>query len=102
MSSTSTQIIPWPSVRCVCAGDPSQMGFKQGQVMQDSIFNARESLHELDAFRLEQPAWMPYPAFRFLAELKAKAALTRGLARSNPAMLARLDAIAVGSGLPFR
>ena len=78
------------------------MGYKQGQALGTKIAGVRRCLRDLEAFRFEQPRWMPYPLFLRLAEAKCEKALAPALQRAKPSMLARLQGIAAGSGLPLR
>ncbi len=78
------------------------MGLTQGTRLREKILGTRESLRRLEALRLEQPWWLPYPLFLKLAERKTERSFVAALRQSNPAMLARLEGIAEGSGLPLR
>ncbi len=78
------------------------MGLTQGSELRQKILGTHQSLRNLEAFRLEQPGWLPYPWFLKLAERKAEKALVAALRQSNPAMLARMQGIAEGAGLPRR
>ncbi len=78
------------------------MGLTQGTELREKILGTYHSLRDLEAFRFEQPSWLPYPFFLGLAEHKCENALVPALRRSDPAMLARLQGIAEGAGLPLR
>ena len=54
-------------------------------------------LQRLEAFRLRQPWWLPYAAFRRLAD-KATDSLVESLEEHDPAMLVRLRGLTEGSG----
>src|SRR6185295_14223029 len=69
--------------------------------LQQKILGAWRSLSELEAFRLTQPALLPYAQFLTFAEQYAANALVPALERSSPEMLARLEGIAAGAGLPL-
>ncbi len=75
------------------------MGLTQGAELRDGILELHESLRNLDAFRLAQPWWLPYPLFLKLAEHKTQKALVPALRCSVPAMLARMEGIAESAGL---
>ena len=90
-----------PRVECRCSGDPREMGLAQGTQLREKILGAHQMLRDLEALRLEQPWWLPYPFFLKVAERKAEQALVPALQRANPAMLARLQGIADGAGLPL-
>ena len=77
------------------------MGLTQGTELREKILGTYQSLRNLEALRLEQPWWLPYPWFLKLAERKAEKFLVPALRQSNPAMLARLQGIAEGAGLPL-
>jgi hypothetical protein len=74
------------------------MGFAQGQAARLQIGEARRMLQRLEAFRLHQPWWLPYAAFRRLAERKAADSLVESLAHHDREMLDRIRGIAEGSG----
>jgi hypothetical protein len=78
------------------------MGLTQGTALREKILGAHQTLRNLEALRLEQPWWLPYPLFLSLAERKSEKALVPALRQSNPAMLARMQGIAEGAGLPPR
>ena len=78
------------------------MGLTQGTALREKILGARQALRNLEALRLEQPWWLPYPLFLSQAERKSEKALVPALRQSNPAMLARMQGIAEGAGLPLR
>jgi hypothetical protein len=92
------QVEARPSIACLCAGDAREMGIAQGKALSAKIAATRRVLRDLDAFRLEQPKWLPYPVFLKLAETKSSRALEPALRRLDPGMLARLEGIAEGSG----
>jgi len=77
------------------------MGLTQGTELRQKILGTHQSLRDLEAFRLEQPGWLPYPLFLKLAERKVEKALVPALRQSNSAMLARMQGIAKGAGLPL-
>lgn len=81
----------------VCKGSPREMGLAQGQGLRTRIFQARDILARLEAFRQQQPAWMPYRLYRWLAEKKSAGYLNRSL--QNHELQERLAGIADGSGV---
>jgi predicted choloylglycine hydrolase len=83
----------------VCAGSPHDIGAAQGQAVSDRIWGARRALARLEAFRLEQPRWMPYLLFRRLAERKADRLLASALRRDYPEMAERLSGLVVGAAM---
>ena len=72
MSPTSDDFPREPVIDVVCAGTPFEMGREQGTKLRGRILAALDSVAELEAFRLQQPRWMPFVVFRRLAEHKAK------------------------------
>ena len=102
MNSPTPQKFAPPRVECRCSGDPREMGLTQGTALREKIREAHKSLRKLEALRLEQPSWLPYPLFLNLAERKSEKALVPALGQSNPAMLTRMQGIAEGAGLPLR
>jgi predicted choloylglycine hydrolase len=90
-------------VESICHGSPRQMGLSQGAAMQDKIRAARDDvLIDLEAFRLQQPWWMPFEAYRWLAEQKAFLLLTNTVRRDYPAMKQRLAGLAEGAGVSLK
>src|SRR5512140_3577976 len=79
-----------PAIECRCAGDPHEMGVIQGEALRSKIVGLRKRMRELEAFRLDQPGWMPYALYLRLVEKKVAEALVPALRNSQPAMLARL------------
>ena len=93
---------PSPCINCRCAGDWREMGLAQGTALKEQIVGTYGGLRELQALRLEQPWWLPYPLFLRFAGQKSEAAFVPALRQSDPAMLARLEGIAEGCGLQMR
>ena len=91
-----------PSVACRCVGEPYEMGFEQGCALRQKIREVRHCLADLEAFRGEQPRWLPYPLFLRLAEARCANSLVPALHRLSPPTLARLRGISTGSGVPLR
>jgi hypothetical protein len=91
-----------PFVECRCEGEAHEMGLHQGRALRQKIRKLRLCLRQLEAFRAEQPLWLPYPLFLRLAEARCAKALLPALNRVSPPMLARLQGLAAGSGLPLR
>ena len=93
---------PVPKLDVVCAGAALEMGHAQGTALRARIQSARHELRHLEAFRLEQPRWMPYSCFRALAERKVSRLVTPGVIAAFPEMHARLQGIADGAGISLR
>ncbi len=91
-----------PAIECRCAGEYREMGEAQGEALKSKIIGSHRALRLLEAFRLEQPWWLPYPLYRKLIEKKIADVLLPALRQLQPAMLARLEGIAAGAGLPLR
>ena len=86
-------------VEVICQGSPREMGLAQGAGVRNKIHAAREALTRLEAFRLQQPWWLPYRVYRWLADYKA----SRFLAHcDNPEMIQRLAGIAEGAGISLK
>lgn len=85
-------------VEAVCRGTPFEMGLAQGAALADKIAQVRKLLPQLEAFRLQQPPWMPYGLFAWLAERRATQMVGRSVARSYPEFGQRLLGISHGSG----
>src|SRR5262245_30621943 len=89
-------------VEVICEGAPHEMGLAQGVSAKNKIQGARLALANLEAFRLQQPWWLPYSIYRWLAEGKAARFLAAPLARDHPGIKDRLAGIAEGSGTSLR
>lgn len=85
--------------KIVCAGDPAAMGFAQGASEKNRIRDASHAIAQLEPFRLQQPVWLPYRAYRWLAKRRAKSLIEKPLAQEYPAMRERLLGIAAGAGV---
>ena len=72
---------PRPSIEAVCSGDPRALGIAQGRALRTKIAGAHRSLRGLEAFRLEQPWYLPYGIFLRIAEWKAMKALAEPVRR---------------------
>jgi len=76
------------------------MGLAQGTTLQSKIRAARQDvLSQLEAFRLQQPKYLPYRLYRWMAEHRAGELVARSLSRDYPAMMERLHGLAQGAGL---
>lgn len=80
-----------------CAGSPREMGLAQGVGAANKIRGARRVLTKLEAFRLQQPRWLPYRLYRWHAGRRARRLLADPLARDYPAMRQCLEGIAEGA-----
>ncbi len=86
-------------IEVVCRGSAKTMGAAQGAALRRKICAALEVLSQLEAFRLQKAWCLPYWAYRWLAERKARRLLAGPLARDYPAMSQRLAGIAAGAGV---
>jgi len=94
---------PQPAVVPInCEGSAFEMGFAQGVAAKQQIHSARSALENLEAFRLQQPCWLPYRVYRWLADQKASRFLASPLARDYPTMNERCAGIAQGSGMSLK
>ncbi len=91
-----------PQIDTVCRGNATERGFAQGQAMAKTIRESAEAIHELEAFRLQSPRWLPYGAFVKLADYRAERALRTGLTSGLPDAWARMQAISQASGISLR
>ena len=79
------------------------MGFAQGRAVKNEIQQARTNVVDnLEAFRLQQPFWLPYKLYRLTAEYKAQRYLKHALQHDYPPFAERLAGIANGAGMPLR
>ncbi|HEY2883521.1 MAG TPA: C45 family peptidase [Pirellulales bacterium] len=90
-----------PKLDVTCSGAPYEMGFAQGAALRERIQLGRRELSKLEAFRNEQPWWMPYPVFLAYAERKVAGLVRPGVAAAFPEMQQRLEGIAAGAAVPL-
>ncbi|MBI4347447.1 MAG: hypothetical protein HY553_11370 [Elusimicrobia bacterium] len=83
----------------VCTGSPWELGFVQGKALAGRIHATRGDLSKLELFRLRQPWFLPFSAYRVVAERKARGLLELPLRREHPRGAERLSGIAAGAGL---
>jgi Acyl-coenzyme A:6-aminopenicillanic acid acyl-transferase len=86
-----------PHLDVTCSGTPYEMGLAQGRAMRDKIHFGRSQLRQLEAFRMEQPRWMPYPLFLPYAERKVASLFRSDIEAAFPAAAQQLQGIAVGA-----
>ena len=86
-------------IEVICEGAAREMGLAQGAAAKSKIHAARAALAELEAFRMQQPRWLPYRTYRWLAERRASRFLETPLARDFADIQQRLIGIAEGSGI---
>lgn len=91
-----------PRINVVCSGNSTDRGLAHGRAMAEMIRESTGAIHELEAFRLRSPWWLPYRAFVMLADYKAVRAVRTGLASELPETWARLQAMSQGSGVSLR
>lgn len=77
------------------------MGVAQGKALRERIHLGRRQLRRLEAFRMEQPWWLPFPLFRRLAERKVASLVGPGIANVYPEMQSRLQGMGRGAGVPL-
>ncbi len=95
---STTQTVP-RVVNVICAGSPREMGLAQGVGAARKVRGAHQVLTQLEAFRLQQPRWLPYRVYRWHAEQHARRLLAGPFARDYPAMRQCLAGIAEGAGV---
>lgn len=89
-------------VEVIAAGQPFDAGLSQGLALRNKIHHAWNALSQLEAFRLQQPWWLPYEAYCWVAANKARRFLEPCLLNTLPSQTRRLDGIAAGAELPLR
>lgn len=94
-----TQVVTPNRLDVICSGSHREMGLAQGDSQRLKILAARTALEELESFRLEQPWWLPFRAFRRVAEWRAERILASPLGKQYPQSSSRLLAIAEGVGV---
>ncbi len=91
-----------PNIDVICTGSTTERGHAQGEAMAATIQESADAIHELEAFRLQSPWWLPYGAFVRLADWKAERAHRSGLFAELPEAWDRLVALSKGSGVSVR
>ncbi|MDA1229885.1 MAG: carcinine hydrolase/isopenicillin-N N-acyltransferase family protein [Planctomycetota bacterium] len=91
-----------PQINAVCTGSITERGHVHGEAMAETIRESAEAIHQLEAFRLQSPWWLPYRAFVRLADWKAERALRTGLSAELPEAWVRLVAMSKSSGVSVR
>ncbi len=91
-----------PVLDVVCVGTPYEMGRAQGAALRKKIQGGRRDLKLLEAFRNEQPRWMPYPLFLSYAERKVAALIGPEITSAFPQMCERIRGIAEGAGISLK
>ena len=91
-----------PQIDAICKGSTTERGRAQGEAMAEMIRESAEAIHQLEAFALQSPWWLPYRAFVKLADWKAERALRTGLSAELPEVWERLIAMSRGSGVSLR
>lgn len=89
----------------ICQGTPYEMGRSQGIALREKIHAAHAALSDLEAFRQQQPWWLPFPLYRRLAQRRASRLLADPLKRYYPEFSQRLlglaDGASVNPGMPY-
>ncbi len=91
-----------PQIDVICAGSTTERGHAQGEAMAETIRESAEAIHQLEAFQLQSPWWLPYRAFVGFADWRAERALRTGLSAELPEVWDRLIALSRGSGVSLR
>jgi hypothetical protein len=91
-----------PEIDVLCTGNAVERGHMQGVAISETIRESADAIHQLEAFRLQCPWWLPFRLFVKVAERKAETALRSGLIRELPEAWARLQAMSRGSGVSVR
>src|SRR3989442_6841025 len=86
-----------PMIDVVCQGTSFEMGRAQGAALRSKILAARKALRALEAFRKQQPWWLPFPVYRWLAGRKARQFLAHPLRHHYPEFDQRLTGLAAGA-----
>src|SRR6185503_3075653 len=86
----------------VVQGDSQERGIAQGIALREKIHSAPAILASLYGFRALQPSWLPYAAYRRMAEGRAMSLLAEPLKRDFPEAWLRLSGIALGAQVPVR
>ena len=88
-----------PTVRVVCEGDWGEMGLAHGRALRPNIHATYDMLQDLEAFRMKQPWYLPFPLFRRIAAKRAHHGVMPAVEAACPSARQRLVGISRGSGL---
>ena len=75
------------------------MGFAQGKALKPHIHGTYDALRDMEAFRLKQPWYLPFPLFRRIAAKRAHEGVMPAVEAAFPSARQRLLGISRGSGL---
>jgi predicted choloylglycine hydrolase len=89
-------------VPVICTGSPFEMGLAQGRRLRASRGQLLAALKQLEAFRLQQPRWLPYATYRWYAERRAANFTSSPMQRRHSGVWQRLCGISSASGLRTR
>ena len=87
------------TVRVVCQGDSGEMGLAQGVALKHNIHATYDALQGIEAFRMKQPWYLPFPLFRRIAAKRAHRGVMPAVEAACPSARQRLLGISRGSGL---
>lgn len=90
-----------PQLNAICRGTAWEMGCQQGEALREKIHQIRAQLIHLEAFRSQQPKWLPFALYRTCAERKSRRFLTRAL-REDKGHMDHLSGLATGANLDFK
>ncbi len=91
-----------PQLDLIAQGTFEEIGYQQGVMLRKQIRHCADVVARLEAFRLRQPAWMPYRWFHRFVERKAYRLLKQNVASRSEPHWQRLSGIAHGSRLSIR
>ena len=74
-------------------------GRNLGEQLGDRIVAAIDSLYEYESFRVQQPWWMPYPVYLYMAQWRALDTLQPVVERAYPDLATRIAGMAEGAGV---
>lgn len=87
--------IPFQIVKC--QGDPQTIGEALGESLRERIYAAQLSLAQYEAFRANQPWWMPYDAFLYFSATTARRMLESPIQTHFPDMDKRIRGMSLTS-----
>lgn len=94
-----TDSLPVPSVNVrLDSNSPHEQGVMIGRTLRAEILCAERIMHQFETFRLQQPWWMPYYVFQYMAMWRARSLMEPRLEDAYPKLTARLRGMAEGAG----
>lgn len=101
MTGVTSREVATPEINVRFAGRPFEIGYAVGGALRERIHRALKELPRYESFRTQQPWWLPYGWFEYLAERRARRFFEGPLSRSCPDVIQRIAGMASGAAVPI-